>query len=146
LKVRDKILKYLINNADANGICRLHTKAVERDLIEEGRGSVSTSRYLRKMRQEGLIDYDDPRHHIHYYEIRINKDKVMSSYKGKDKTIRLYYIDVRCKNCGREISGMVTRNEILYIKNKKAICTYCYKNEFEIRKHRGENPYTKITI
>lgn len=49
----------------------IHTKAVERNIILDGLGCLSVSRYLRAMRQYGLVDYDNPRRHNHFYVIKI---------------------------------------------------------------------------
>ena len=72
-KVKDKIMDKL-NRMSINGFVRLHTKDIHTSFIEKGRGSCCVDRYLRKMRQEGLIDYEDPRKNNYFYKIKINKE------------------------------------------------------------------------
>jgi len=142
LKVREKILKILKNLADSSGTVELHSKYVERELIDTGRGSISVSRYLRMMRQEGLIDYEDPRRHNHYYIIKLKDVKVpdekVELYYKEEKNHTMLYIDVRCKNCRKDISRILTRNDILWIVYEKVTCPFCHTREFEIRKHKEE--------
>lgn len=50
---------------------KLHCKEVARELIQSGSGSISVDRYLRYLRQEGFIDYPDPRSNGHFYKITL---------------------------------------------------------------------------
>jgi hypothetical protein len=68
--IQKQIAKYLLENAK-DDIIKLHTKQVERGIIPDGLGCLSVSRYIRAMRQAGLIDYEDPRKMGHFYIIRI---------------------------------------------------------------------------
>ena len=69
-EIQTKIAKYLIERAN-NDIIKLHTKEVEREIIPDGLGCLSVSRYIRAMRKVGLIYYEDPRKMGHFYIIRI---------------------------------------------------------------------------
>jgi hypothetical protein len=71
--IQKQIAKYLLENAK-NDIVKLHTKQVERNIIPDGLGCLSVSRYIRAMRQAGLIDYEDPRKTGHFYIIRIKTE------------------------------------------------------------------------
>jgi hypothetical protein len=74
LERRTAIQRYIVNYLLAratNNVVTLHTKEVEKEIIPEGLGSLSVSRYLRAMRQQGLIMYGDPRRHNHFYIIVI---------------------------------------------------------------------------
>jgi hypothetical protein len=68
--VQKQIAKYLLDKAK-NNIVKLHTKQVEREIIPDGLGCLSVSRYIRAMRQQGLIEYEDPRKMGHFYIIKI---------------------------------------------------------------------------
>jgi hypothetical protein len=69
-EIQKRIAKYLIKKSK-NDIVKLHTKEVERKIIPDGLGCLSVSRYIRAMRQMGLIEYEDPRKMGHFYIIRI---------------------------------------------------------------------------
>jgi hypothetical protein len=69
-EIQKQIVKYLLENAK-NDIVKLHTKQVERNIIPDGLGCLSVSRYIRAMRKVGLIYYEDPRKMGHFYIIRI---------------------------------------------------------------------------
>ena len=71
-EIQKQIVKYLLENAK-NDIVKLHTKQVERDIIPDGLGCLSVSRYIRAMRQQGFIDYEDPRKTEHFYIIKIKQ-------------------------------------------------------------------------
>jgi hypothetical protein len=71
--VQKQIAKYLLDRAK-NDIIKLHTKQVEREIIPDGLGCLSVSRYIRAMRQIGLIDYEDPRKTGHFYIIKIKPE------------------------------------------------------------------------
>jgi hypothetical protein len=74
LERRTAIQRYIVNYLLAratNNVVTLHTKEVEREVITDGLGSLSVSRYIRAMKQNGLIEYDDPRKHNHFYIIKI---------------------------------------------------------------------------
>jgi len=69
-EIQKHIANYLLDRA-INGVATLHSVEVEKGIIPEGLGSLSTSRYIRAMRQLGLIEYEDPRRHNHFYVIKI---------------------------------------------------------------------------
>jgi hypothetical protein len=69
-EIQKKIINHLLMGA-VNGVVTIHTKDVERCIIPEGLGCLSVSRYLRAMRQQGLIEYEDPRKHNHFYIITL---------------------------------------------------------------------------
>ena len=74
IKVKDKLIIILKSKAK-NGIVILHSKLVHRELIPDGLGSCSVDRYLRKLRQDGIIEYDDPRRNNYFYVIKIKEVK-----------------------------------------------------------------------
>jgi len=80
--VQMRIAMWLIKHADYNDTVRVHTKTVEREIIPDGKGCLSVSRYLRAMRQQGLIDYEDPRKTGHIYIIDL-KPKLFDWIKGE---------------------------------------------------------------
>ncbi len=63
----------------------LSSVTVERGLIPSGKGMLSVSRILRRLRQEGYIDYEDPRKHNHTYNIKIYNSKLKELFSKKQK-------------------------------------------------------------
>jgi len=72
-EIQKRIARYLIKKAK-NDILKLHTKQVEREIIPDGLGCLSVSRYIRAMRQQKLIEYEDPRKTGHFYIIKIKPE------------------------------------------------------------------------
>jgi hypothetical protein len=83
-EIEKSIVKFLIQHRSKNNMLMIHTKGVERDIIPNGDGCLSVSRYLRNMREIGMIDYEDPRKNNHYYIIKLNK-KLFDWYKSIKK-------------------------------------------------------------
>lgn len=81
-----KIGKELLKRARNNKV-KLHSVDVERRLLPKGEGSLSTSRYMRLLRQYGYIDYPDPRINNHTYDIKITGEfkKLIKKLKNKNK-------------------------------------------------------------
>jgi len=69
-EIQKIIAKFILDKA-INDMAIIHTKEVERGIIQDGLGCLSVSRYLRAMRQYGLIEYEDPRKHNHFYIIKV---------------------------------------------------------------------------
>ena len=67
------VFKWLTEHSFNNQLS-LHTKEVERSVIESGKYCLSTSRYLRSLRLQGYIEYPDPRANEHIYKITILSD------------------------------------------------------------------------
>jgi len=80
-EIQKHIANHLIKRAK-DDVAILHTKEVERNIIPDGLGCLSVSRYLRAMRQLGLIEYEDPRKNNHFYIIRITQ-KLKDWLKGE---------------------------------------------------------------
>lgn len=68
--VKEIIFERLVS-LSKNGEIKLHTKDVHRRLIPSGLGSCSADRYLRWLRAEGKIEYDDPGRNNYIYLIKI---------------------------------------------------------------------------
>jgi len=74
LERRTAIQRYIANYLLAratNGVVTIHSVEVEKKIIPEGLGSLSVSRYIRAMREQNLIDYDNPKRHNHFYIITL---------------------------------------------------------------------------
>jgi len=56
------------------GRLTIHSRVVEREVIPEGKYSLSVSKYVRNLRSYGMIDYPDPRGNFHQYKITILKN------------------------------------------------------------------------
>jgi len=72
-KVAKKIMKKL-KKKSKDGIVIIHTKELHYNLLPNGNGSCSVDRYIRFLRQNKYIQYEDPRKNKHYYKIRILKE------------------------------------------------------------------------
>jgi len=77
------IAKWLISNSNVNKTVVAHTRTIEREIIPDGIGCTSVSRYLRAMRQQGFIEYKDPRKNYHIYVIHI-KPKLFDWLKEEE--------------------------------------------------------------
>lgn len=80
-RVAKEIARKLNYMRDRNNIVVLHSRQIHR-LIEYGLGSCSSDRYIRKMRELGLISYIDPRKNNYLYEIKLN-DKFFEYFDVK---------------------------------------------------------------
>lgn len=80
-KVAEKILSKLNSLSNRDNIVKLNSYQIERHLIPNGKGMLSASRYIRLMREMGLIDYEDPRKYKHTYIIKLNKSKIKKILK-----------------------------------------------------------------
>jgi len=82
-EVQKQIVKYLIEHMTKDKTI-IHSKDVERNIIKDGRGCLSVSKILRRMRQLGYIYYDDPRKNGHFYHIYI-QPKLIEWYNDINK-------------------------------------------------------------
>lgn len=79
--VANRILEY--REPKKKGPIKIHSYHIERNLIPAGPGCISASRYLRYMRENGMIRYEDPRSNNHIYKIYPTKElyKMIKKYE-----------------------------------------------------------------
>lgn len=89
--VANRILEH--RTPKKRGPITIHTYHIERNLIPLGPGSISASRYLRFMREMGMIRYNDPRANGHIYKIYPTKKlyELIKKYEKRMKERRKTY-------------------------------------------------------
>lgn len=80
-----KILEKLYQLKNNKGITTIDSYSLERNLLPKGKGCLSVSRIVRRLRQAGFLRYDDPRSNNHKYIISFNEKMVKEYLKKKNK-------------------------------------------------------------